>query len=670
MTGRTDIPLVRTLKEQCRMCYSCVRECPAKAIRITGGQAEVVTGRCIGCGNCVKVCSQNAKIVRNSMTYVRAMLESGSKVAALVAPSFPAEFYSIHYRKFVGMMRKIGFDYVVEVSFGADLVSERYRELVNNSNGKSYIGTTCPAIVFYIEKYHPALIDNLIPVVSPMIATARAMHRIHGEDLKLVFIGPCIAKKDEAARSDLAGDLDEVLTFRELREMFSSANIRPENVYESEFDPPHGGRGTLYPIGGGLLQASGLTENLLSMDIVASAGNKQFIHAIKEYENVEHNTVLLELNCCEGCISGSGISHDIPLYTKRGYVSAFARKRYNSIDQEAHSKLIADFSDLDLTASFFEDDYRIPPPSITELKEILWRLGKFEQRDELNCGACGYDSCVEHATAIHRGLAENEMCLPFTIEKLKKTASELASSYEELVQTRRAMIQSEKLASLGRMASGIAHEINNPLTGVLTYSSILKEDLKGSDVVEDLDVIIHEAMRCRKIVKGLLDFARNSSVEKRIANINDVIRETVSILEKHVTFQNVHIRLNLSDEIPSTEIDVSQMRSVFNNLAENAAHAMPNGGDLIIVSKLNSDGTSILITVSDTGTGIKEEHLNKIFDPFFTTKEAGKGTGLGLAVIYGIVEQHHGKIEVTSTPGNGAVFSITMPVDRGEKYYI
>jgi len=662
MSGKADIPLVKTLKEQCRMCYSCVRECPAKAIRISGGQAEVIADRCIGCGNCVRVCSQNAKIVRNSKIKVQKLLSGKDKVAALVAPSFPAEFSGVNYKNVVGMLRKMGFDYVFEVAFGADLVSARYRDLFSGKREKSYIGTTCPSVVFYIEKYHPPLVENLAPIVSPMVAAARAVHKMHGNELKIVFIGPCIAKKDEAIRPDIVHDIDEVLTFRELRDMLAIKEIRSEDVERSEFDPPHGGRGTLYPIGGGMLQASDLNENFLSMDIVASSGHKQFIQAIKEYETVEHSTVLLELNCCEGCISGSGMSNNLPLYTKRGYISAFAQKRHKEIDKEKYTELLAGFSDLDLSARFREDDHRIPAPSKLELRNILRKMGKFEQSDELNCGACGYDTCVEHAIAIHKGLAENEMCLLFSIEKLKKTATELAASYEQLLKAKRAMIQSEKLASLGRMASGIAHEINNPLTGVLTYSSIMKEEMKGTSSEEDLDVIINETMRCRKIVKGLLDFARNTSVEKVAANINDVIKETVSILEKHMTFRNVHIHADLSDRIPMTEFDISQMRSVFNNLAENAAHAMPAGGDLYITTDLDDDGRNIIITVADTGIGIKEENLIKIFDPFFTTKEAGKGTGLGLAVIYGIIEQHHGKIEVSSTPGNGAVFTVTLPV--------
>lgn len=669
MTEKISIPLVKTLKEQCRMCYSCVRECPAKAIRISGGQAEVIADRCIGCGNCVRVCSRNAKVVRNSKTDVLNLLNTEQKTAALIAPSFPAEFPAISYRKVVSMLRKLGFTYVIEVAFGADIVSAEYRKLIkNNPDGQSYIGTTCPAVVFYIEKYHPTLVPNLAPIASPMVACARGVHKLYGDDVKTVFIGPCIAKKDEALREDIKGDIDEVLTFIELSEILSMNRINPDDVTPTEFDPPYAVKGTLYPIGGGLLQASDLSEDFLTMDIVSAAGHKQFIHAIKEYESLEHNTMLLEVNCCEGCISGSGLSQHLPLYTRRAYVSSYAGKRISRMDHSANEKYISELKGLDVSVKFKRDDHRLPAPTPEELREILKNKGKLTPKDELNCGACGYDTCIEHAIAIHRGLAEYEMCLPYMIEKLKKTATELAASYEQLVNARQAMAQSEKLASLGRMASGIAHEINNPLTGVLTYSSLMREELKGSPYEEDLTVVINETMRCRNIVKGLLDFARNTTMEKIAANINDVIRETISILEKHVTYQNVRFHLQLEEQIPLIDFDISLMRSVFNNLAENAAHAMPHGGDLYITTIYDADARNIRIIFRDTGEGISSENISKIFDPFFTTKGAGKGTGLGLAVIYGIVEKHNGTIDVSSRPGEGAAFTIALPVPGRIKF--
>ncbi len=162
--------LVYTIKELCRTCYTCVRECPARAIRIEGGQAEVITERCVACGNCTKVCSQGAKVFVNTVDLVRKVLEKPGRKAALLAPSFPAEFHDVtDHQKVVGMIRALGFDYVVEVSFGADLVAHRYRNLISEAGAENYISSDCPAIVSFIRFYHPDLTANLIPVVSPMV---------------------------------------------------------------------------------------------------------------------------------------------------------------------------------------------------------------------------------------------------------------------------------------------------------------------------------------------------------------------------------------------------------------------------------------------------------------------------------------------------------------------
>ncbi|OQC07082.1 MAG: Periplasmic (Fe) hydrogenase large subunit [Candidatus Hydrogenedentes bacterium ADurb.Bin101] len=167
MNEPSKIPLVTTIKERCRGCYTCVRECPAKAIRITEGQADVVFSRCIGCGNCVQVCGQHAKQVYDTTALVDALLAGKDQVAAIIAPSFPAAFIDWPYQKVVGLFRKMGFDYVMEVAFGADLVSDRYRRLFEKDTNGHYIATSCPAIVNYVERYYPALVDALAPIVSP-----------------------------------------------------------------------------------------------------------------------------------------------------------------------------------------------------------------------------------------------------------------------------------------------------------------------------------------------------------------------------------------------------------------------------------------------------------------------------------------------------------------------
>ncbi len=226
--------------------------------------------------------------------------------------------------------------------------------------------------------------------------------------------------------------------------------------------------------------------------------------------------------------------------------------------------------------------------------------------------------------------------------------------------------QSEKLASLGRLASGMAHEINNPLTGILTYSSMLKEDLAGSEYIDDLQIIIDETMRCRKIVRGILDFARETNIEKQPIDLNKALNTAINIIEKHVSFRKVSIIKVFSEEIPTVSFDLDQMKSVFNNLLVNAADAMPDGGDLTITTSFDDAEQMVTISFADTGIGIPQENLDKIFDPFFTTKEPGKGTGLGLSVIYGIIEKHNGRISVKSTPGAGTEFIIKLPAGENE----
>jgi len=225
----------------------------------------------------------------------------------------------------------------------------------------------------------------------------------------------------------------------------------------------------------------------------------------------------------------------------------------------------------------------------------------------------------------------------------------------------RTILKSEKLASIGRMASGIAHEINNPLTGVLTYSSLLLEDMKGTPYEEDLKVIRDETLRCRGIVRGILDFARDAKGERAPADLNALIEDALRILEKHVSFQNIKIVRDLAPDLPRVNVDAAEIRGVINNLAVNAADAMPAGGRLTIATSVEPGTGMAVIRVADTGVGIGEESLNMIFEPFFTTKDRGQGTGMGLPMVYGAVQRHGGQIDVQSKVGEGTEFTIKLP---------
>ncbi|SNB48087.1 two-component system, NtrC family, sensor kinase [Geobacter sp. DSM 9736] len=269
-------------------------------------------------------------------------------------------------------------------------------------------------------------------------------------------------------------------------------------------------------------------------------------------------------------------------------------------------------------------------------------------------------------------LAKAFNSMTVNLKKARTELEEWAKNLEEKVEERTKEIQmmqnqlvrSEKLASLGELVAGIAHEINNPLTGILMFSSMINNDSRLDPVMKnDMAMIVRETKRCAKIVKGLLDFSRETPPQKQLSCINTIMDETLALVTNQSSFHDIIITKRYDENIPSVLVDPHQIEQVFVNILLNASHAMPFGGDLTITSGTGSDG--VFVEVIDNGCGIAPDNLEKIFDPFFTTKET-KGTGLGLSVSYGIIESHGGKIEVESTVGAGTTFTIRLPLDAEE----
>ncbi|MCS6907020.1 MAG: cache domain-containing protein [Anaerolineales bacterium] len=233
---------------------------------------------------------------------------------------------------------------------------------------------------------------------------------------------------------------------------------------------------------------------------------------------------------------------------------------------------------------------------------------------------------------------------------------------DALQNTQDKLIQSEKLASLGQLAAGVAHELNNPLATILLYADILRREVTLDEQHRaDLETVISETQRCKQIVSALLNFARQTRVDARPISLNDLIFELIEIEKRHPRYEKITFELNLDPELPLAELDPAQMREVFLNLIHNAADAMPEGGKILIRTAARPDGM-VTFEVEDEGRGIPPEHLSKLFTPFFTTKPVGKGTGLGLAITYGIVKMHRGQISVMSEVGKGTTFTVSLPL--------
>jgi len=490
-----------------------------------------------------------------------------------------------------------------------------------------------------------------------MVALNRCVKAEYGENIKTVFIGPCIAKKAESS------EVDEALTFTELREMFYEYDITPQNASPSEFDPPYAGKGAIFPVSRGLLQTTNIREDVTERNIIIAEGSPSFKEAVREFDDGLVSTHHLELLCCKGCIMGAGMGKNGKRYVRRTLVANYVKQKLNQTSQQKREYYVKKFDQLDFSAHFTPEDRRKPLPTKEQIEEALVKIGKLSPQDYLNCGACGYDTCEEHAIAIAQGFAEPEMCLPYTIEKLHKSINDLNITNEKLAHAKAALKQSEKLAHMGQLSAGIAHELNNPLGVITMYANIMMEERPENDPLrKDLELIVEQANRCKKIVSGLLNFARKNQVNLTETHLEQLVQRS---LDSVVKPDNVKTRMISEMKDPICFLDQEQMMQVLTNLEKNAIEAMPpEGGEITVTLKDNLH--EVIIKVADTGIGIEKENMDKLFTPFYTTKELGKGTGLGLPLIYGIVKMHKGQISVMSNNNKeegptGTIFTITLP---------
>lgn len=651
------IGIITAKPDLCKRCYGCIRECPGKAILVVNGQASIMQERCIACGHCVKVCTQGAKQIFSAVSEPLTNALKGGKAIAMVAPSFAASWH-LNYEKIPAALKKLGFALVIETAFGADLISPLYAKDLENSEVKTIISSSCPAVCNYIEKYRPELVPHLAKIVSPMAALGRYLRNFYGNDYQIVFIGPCTAKKAEIFSPEVSGYVDAAFTFSEIKKMFAEAGIDPDTLDEIPFDPPHAFMGKSYPLAGGLLKTAELPGDILEKEIIVVEGKGKCLEILDEISNNQINAKFVDILFCEGCISGPAIDSDLNYYSRREKVIEFIKTSVNQVDKKVWQSNLYNSRDLDLRREFHASDQRREMPSEESINAILTTINKADAQDRLNCGACGYFTCREFAVTVAKGLAEKQMCLPYLID-------ELQNAYESLRSTQEQLHSAEKLASIGQLAAGIAHEINNPLGTIMLYASLVKKQIEKLETVngssDDLAVIINEANRCKNIVANLLNFARQGKLSLQRFDIFELLSKIVKRVKPLPIFSGVKIEMNLDAIDPVVEADPDQTEQVFLNLIMNAAEAMEQSE----VKKLsiNIDDRPeerIEVHITDTGCGIPRENYKNIFTPFFTTKKIGKGTGLGMAIAYGIIKMHKGEISFKSNVGEGSSFSVIL----------
>lgn len=414
--------------KNCKKCYACIRVCPVNAIKIKDGQASIIEERCIVCDECYRACPQKHKLSKSQVPIVKHFIKNKEKVVASIAPSFASVFWKYSH-KIPSVLRYLGFSYVEESLVAAQPIIDEYFKYINKNDDKNYITTLCPSIINLVEKHYPQLIDNLIPVISVVSCHGRIIKEKYGHDAKVVFIGPCLGEKYEAIYEE---GIDVVITLEELKRWINQENISFDNFEETPFDAISN-YNKVFPF---------ISENTnyfydcsKNKEVVSVDGQEDCIKTLKAMINNRMSNVVFDMNFCKnGCLQGSGIEDDdISPYEKRENIEIYSKQYkeiYGNKKDNSYDNII---KNINLERKFKSKHVPLKEPSEKELKEILKSMGKFARMDEINCKACGYESCRDKARAVYNGYADISMCLPYMRQKAENKANVIISTTPNLI---------------------------------------------------------------------------------------------------------------------------------------------------------------------------------------------------------------------------------------------
>ena len=410
-----NFPIYTTANE-CQDCYKCVRHCHCKAIRIVNARAAVIPELCVSCGECVKVCPAEAKKIRSDLSRAQYLLHSGAKVYASIAPSYVGYFKDIPIGRLAAALKRLGFVGASETAIGAQFVSAQTAELLKQAGPGVYLSTACPASVDFIRKYYPAWTDNFLPVTSPVMAHCKYLKQVYGDDIKVIFVGPCAAKKNEADRNP--DDLSLAITFAALESWLKSEGISLDKMNEEPLVPVQAEEGRVYSIEGGMnetLRSPEVDARLLAVSglpNIARLIEKVDLATLKE----SGSKIFVEMLACDGgCVNGPVMGRESSRIDILLETAAHAPHR-SSVGREVP---------VNIQQLIYPDRHSEPQPEEAAILQALHRIGKYSAEDELNCGGCGYNSCREFAKAMLDGKAETSMCLSYLRKISQKTSNAL-----------------------------------------------------------------------------------------------------------------------------------------------------------------------------------------------------------------------------------------------------
>jgi len=544
---------VYTLINECHDCYRCIRECPVKAIRIENGHASVIAERCIACGNCVKTCPSGAKRVRVDLDHVKNLILAKKKVYVSLAPSWSGTF---DYRpaKMISILKTLGFTDVSETALGAQEVSIETARVLNEAEKGLFISSACPVIVDFIRLYYPDFIKYITPIGSPAMTHAKMLKENYGDDIAVVFIGPCIGKKHEV---DYAGLYDAALTFEELKvwiaDVIEDMNALKVNE-DNDFVPHRANEGSLYPIDGGMnetLKRIGVKKEIQLLDI---CGLLNFEHSLNNLNPEKFDKVVfVEALACEGgCVGGPCASQD------RAGISVVSEIMTNTIDRDEIPKEPITVVPYKIKKGLKTVNSNYP---IEDILKALKKIGKHSVDDELNCGGCGYATCRDLAKALLDGDAETSMCVSY----MRKIAMRKAAALVRCMPAAVVMVDSdyniiEANDSFMRMFTGDMYEIfkarpdgmlGAAIDRIVDFSELFKTALSsGKDLHKEryavknklYDISIFNIEENQIVGAVITDVTQSETNREKIAQkAHEVISKNISIVQEIACLLGEHM---------------------------------------------------------------------------------------------------------------------------------
>ncbi len=536
---------IYTEPESCQDCYKCIRECPVKAIRIESNKAYIIEDRCVYCGHCTQVCPTGAKKIRDGLTRTQLTLSKHPKVYLSLAPSYISEFDNVPASNLIAALKHLGFIGVSETALGAEVVSARTEDFLNTEEKGIYISSACPVVVDYVRKYSAEYVPNITPIISPMLAHAKMLKDLYGSDIKIIFAGPCIAKKMEADNfSDL---IDVAITFKDLKVWFEKEGIDLQDEIwarkEEKFIPYSSKLGALYPIVGCMIDGLHKPEKpVLNMAFSDLLTIKEVLKNLKP--DSYNQTIFLELLACKGgCVNGPAKLNS----------TSPAIKRYEVINQSDMGDPKEDFKHLDLGIAFSKDiQTKRKEYSEDEIKQALSTVGKMSVQDELNCSCCGYDSCRDFAVALLEGRAEDNMCASY----MRKVAHDKATVLLHKIPAGVLLVNSDlKIVDMNQYCATLLgqevmdiYEVCPGLNGaalknISSFETLFKTVLTTGKEIKERQIKNNEKtwilsiynIQPYRLVFGLLQDLQDPSVKKEW-----IIEKTKEVIRNHMqTVQQV-----------------------------------------------------------------------------------------------------------------------------------